>query len=140
MPGTLAAFAFFLLALTGAARAGDPAEGQRVFARRCAVCHMIQTPDGETIVRGNRTGPNQYGIMGRQAGTVPGFDRYGPALVAAGEAGLVWTEAEMARYLEDPAGYLQTLLGDRRARSRMIFRLRDAEERADVAAYLATMN
>jgi cytochrome c len=125
--------------LGGAALADELREGQRVFARRCAVCHQIVTPEGETLVRGNRTGPNLFGIIGRPLGSVPGFDRYGSGLLAAGEAGLVWTEAAMAAYLEDPRGWLRAALQDGGAQSRMIFRLRDAAEREAVAAYLATM-
>jgi cytochrome c len=101
---------------------------------------MIVAPSGETIVRGNRTGPNQFGIIGRQAGTVPGYDRYSPALVAAGEAGLVWSADTLVSYLEDPTAHLRDYLDDGSVRSRMVFKLRDADERADVAAYLATMN
>ena len=128
------------LSLAGAAQAADPAAGERIFAQRCATCHMIVAPGGETIVKGGKTGPNQYGLIGRQAGTAPDFDRYGDSLVAAGEKGLVWTEAEVVKYLEDPRDYLRAYLDDSGARSRMAFKLRDEAERADVAAYLATVD
>lgn len=126
------------LPAAGADVGGDPAAGERVFAQRCAVCHVIARPDGETLVRGGAAGPNMYGIIGRQAGTVPGFRGYGEALLAAGKAGLVWTEAELAAFLEDPRAHLRLQTGDPRATSRMVFRLRDETARADVAAYLAT--
>lgn len=36
--------------------AGDASVGEADF-RKCKACHMIETPDGEQIVRGGRTGP-----------------------------------------------------------------------------------
>lgn len=123
----------------GAAAAQDAAAGEELFARRCSTCHMIVDDAGDTVVKGGRTGPNQWGVIGRQAGSRADFDRYGDALVAAGESGLVWTEDEVVKYLEDPRGYLREYLGDSGARSRMAFKLSKADERANVAAYLATM-
>jgi cytochrome c len=128
-----------MLMLGGTAHAADPANGEKIFAQRCATCHMIVAPSGKTIVKGGKTGPNQYGVVGRQAGTAPDFERYGDDLVAAGEAGLVWTEAEIAAYVEDPRAYLRARLSDNGAKSRMAFKLNGEAERADVAAYLASV-
>ena len=64
--------------------------------------------------------------------------RYGDDLVAAGEAGLVWDEANMAEYLQNPTDFLRTTLDDKKARSKMSFRMRKGGE--DVAAYLATFS
>ena len=136
---TIAAAAIAASALGGAALAQDAANGEQVFARRCATCHMIVSPGGETIVRGGKTGPNQYGVIGRQAGTQEDFKRYGDALVEAGEKGLVWTEEEVAEYVQDPRGYLRDYLDDSGARSRMAYKLRDEGDAADVAAYLASI-
>lgn len=111
---------------------GDAKKGEREF-KKCRACHMIASPD-ETFVKGGRTGPNLYGVIGRQAGTVEDF-KYADSIVAAGEAGLVWTEEEMAEYVKDPKGYLSEKLGES-ATSAMTFRLRKGGE--DVAAYLAT--
>ncbi|MCZ0812829.1 MAG: c-type cytochrome [Pseudomonadota bacterium] len=126
-----------LLALAAPAlAAGDAAEGEKEF-RKCKACHMIQSDDGEMIVRGGRTGPNLYGVIGRTAGAVEDF-KYGDSLVAAGEAGLVWDEENMVPYLEDPKAFLVEQTGDSGARSLMTFRLRKGGE--DVAAYLATFS
>ncbi|HKL46714.1 MAG TPA: cytochrome C [Roseovarius sp.] len=126
-----------LLALAAPAlAAGDAAEGEKEF-RKCKACHMIQADDGEMIVRGGRTGPNLYGVIGRTAGSVEDF-KYGDSLVAAGEAGLVWDEENMVPYLEDPKAFLVEQTGDSGARSLMTFRLRKGGE--DVAAYLATFS
>ena len=61
-----------LLALSSAAFAqdgptGDAEAGEREF-RKCKSCHMIQDAEGEMIVRGGRTGPNLWGVVGRVAG------------------------------------------------------------------------
>lgn len=121
---------------TGAAFAqeGDVAAGEKDF-RKCKACHAIIDDAGEVIVKGGKTGPNLYGIIGRQAGTYPDFN-YGDSIVELGEAGLVWTEEEVVEYLLDPRKYLQTELDDSKAKSKMTFKLKDG---ADVAAYLASL-
>lgn len=134
-----ATLAVAAMALSGAVQAADVAAGERLFAQRCATCHMVVSPSGETIVKGGKTGPNQHGLIGRQAGSVSDFKGYGDALVAAGKAGLVWTEAEIVAYLEDPRAYLRAKTGNNGANSRMAFKLRDEAERANVAAYLASL-
>lgn len=123
----------------GAAEAADIANGERVFNQRCRACHAIVDPAGNVIVAGQNTGPNQWALMGSVAGSDPEFSRYSASLRAAGERGLVWSEEELVKYLQDPRAYLRAYLGDDRARSMMMIRVPDAGERADVAAYLATM-
>ena len=120
---------------TAAYAAGDAAAGEDLF-KRCKSCHGITNGD-EVIVRGGRTGPNLFGMIGMTAGTVEGF-RYGDDMVAAGEAGLVWTEEALAEYVTDPTAYLRTFLGDDSARAKMTFKLRSGGE--DVAAYLASLS
>jgi len=119
---------------TAAYAAGDAAAGEDTF-KRCKSCHGITNGD-EVIVRGGRTGPNLFGVIGRTAGTYEGF-RYGDDTVAAGAAGLVWTEETLAVYVADPTAYLRDVLGDSSARSKMTFKLRSGGE--DVSAYLASL-
>ena len=114
---------------------GDAAAGEKGF-NKCKSCHMITADDGTDIVKGGRTGPNLYGIIGRQAGRVEGF-RYGASLVEAGEAGLVWDAANLTEYVQDPKKFLQTYLDDKGAKSKMSFKLSKGGE--DVAAYLASV-
>ncbi|MBI1186168.1 MAG: c-type cytochrome [Alphaproteobacteria bacterium] len=101
----------------GAQMTGDPAAGERVFAQ-CRTCHSPEAGQ-------NRTGPSLHGIIGRQAGTVPGF-RYSNANRTSG---ITWTEQELFNYLENPRqripGTIMSFVG-----------LRDAQQRADVIAYL----
>lgn len=128
------ALAFAAAGLSSAALAqGDPVAGEKEF-NKCKSCHMVVSPSGEEIVKGGRTGPNLYGVIGRQAGTYPDF-RYGPSTIAAGEAGLVWTEETLIAYVPDPAAFLKEFLGDSGAKSKMAKqRVKDLES---LAAFLA---
>ncbi|MEX0310825.1 MAG: cytochrome c family protein [Tateyamaria sp.] len=114
---------------------GDAAKGEKEF-NKCKSCHMIETADGETIVKGGRTGPNLYGIVGRQAGSLDGF-RYGDDLVAAGEAGLVWDAENFVTYVQDPRAFLREYLDDSKAKSKMTFKLKKGGE--DIYAYLVSV-
>ncbi|MEP2639454.1 cytochrome C [Roseobacter sp.] len=113
---------------------GDAAAGEKTF-NQCKSCHMIVADDGTEVVKGGRTGPNLYGVIGRVAGSSD--FRYGDDIVAAGEAGLVWDETNLAEYAADPRSFLRTYLDDSKAKSRMAFKLRKGG--ADVAAYLASV-
>ena len=117
------------------AGSGDAAAGEKEF-NKCKSCHMIVADDGTEIVKGGRTGPNLYGIVGRQAGTVEDF-RYGDSLVAAGEKGLVWDEATFVAYVQDPKKFLAEYLDDSGARSKMSFRLKSGME--DIYSYLVSV-
>lgn len=119
------AMPFVLLALLGlgasahAARAGDAARGQQVYAR-CMACHALAF---------DRVGPRHCGLIGRRAGSVPGFD-YSPAMK---RSGITWNEQTLARFLADP---LATVPG-----STMTYAgVPDAQERADLIAYLERAN
>ena len=112
---------------------GDPAAGEKGF-RRCKACHSVSNGE-DVIVRGGRSGPDLYGVIGRPAGAVEGF-RYSAALTAAGEAGLVWDADTLVAFVTDPRAFLRDYLDDSTARSTMTFRLRKGGE--DIAAWLAT--
>jgi len=120
---------------TAAFAQGDATAGESDF-RSCKSCHTISNGD-EVIMRGGRTGPNLFGIIGRPAGSFEGF-RYGSSMTAAGEAGLVWTEALVAEFVSDPTAFLRTYLDDSGARSKMTFKARSGGE--DLAAYLASVS
>lgn len=77
-----------------AASAPSAAEGARVF-QRCFSCHSVDPAEGHV------QGPNLAGIVGRSAGTRPGYS-YSPALRRARAGGLVWTEPALDRFLADP--------------------------------------
>ncbi|MCR9124839.1 MAG: cytochrome C [Rhodobacteraceae bacterium] len=132
---TVVAGMFAIPAFADGHSIGDAEAGEKGF-NKCKACHMISTPAGEDIVKGGRTGPNLYNIIGRQAGVVEGF-RYGDDLVAAGEAGLVWDAANFVEYVQDPRAFLRTYLDDSKAKSKMAFKLNKGGE--DVYAYLVSV-
>lgn len=124
-----------LAALAAPAFAGDAAKGETEF-KKCKACHSIVADDGTAIVKGGKVGPNLYGVIGRQIGSVADF-KYGASLVAAGSDGSVWDEAQLAAYVADPTAWLKTKLADEAAKSSMSFKLAKGGE--DVAAYLASV-
>ena len=100
-----------------AALTGDPVRGRRVFAQ-CMTCHAVQ--EGR-----NNVGPSLYQIVGRESGTVPGFN-YSRANL---DSDVIWTEENLFDYLANPQAYIPGTI--------MIFPgLRSPQDRADVIAYL----
>ena len=115
---------------------GDAGAGEKVF-NKCKACHMIQDADGNDIVKGGRTGPNLYGLLGRVAGSAD--FKYGKSIVEAGEGGIAWNEEEFVKYVADPKKYLAEVTDNKRARSKMAFKLKDAEDAANVWAYIVSV-
>jgi len=75
--------------------AGDSDKGEKVF-RKCKACHVVDKEQ-------NRVGPHLVGIIGRTSGAVEGF-KYSKAMK---DAGLTWTEENLAAYLTDPRGFIK---------------------------------
>jgi cytochrome c len=99
---------------TAAEAAGDASRGEALY-RDCQTCHAIDK---------NQIGPMHRGVVGRTSGTVPGFD-YSEALK---KAGIVWTEANLDKWLTDP----EILVPG----SKMFFSVDKAGDRADIIAFL----
>ena len=74
---------------------GDDAKGKRVFLR-CRSCHTLEE-GGRSL-----TGPNLWGVFGRQAGTFEGY-RFSNALA---EADFVWTPDKLNEWLLKPKDFL----------------------------------
>lgn len=121
----------FVIATSGLASAQDAAKGKSVF-NQCMACHALD----HAVV-----GPPLGGVIGRKAGTVTGFS-YSPLMKAAGDAGLVWSSAELVDYLKNPTAYLTTYVKgkgkDATGSSKMVFMLGSETQRKNVAAYLET--
>jgi cytochrome c len=101
--------------------AGNAATGAALF-NRCTLCHSPAKGGG------NRLGPNLFGVVGRKAGTFPGFS-YSAAMK---NSGIVWTPAKLDAWLAAPQ---QVVPGNN-----MPFAgIADAPQRADLVAYLATL-
>lgn len=97
-----------------ACAAGDPAHGA-VLYKDCQVCHSIDKND---------VGPMHKGVVGRTAGTVPGYS-YSPALH---DAKIVWNEQNLDQWLTDPQKFIPG--------SRMFYQVDDPQDRADLIAFL----
>jgi len=111
----------FALSAGQAEAGGDPAKGERVY-KKCKACHAI----GEGAK--NRVGPQLNAVVGRAAGSIPGY-RYSKAMREAGDAGLVWTTEALDDYLAAPKAFLKG--------TKMAFPgLKKATDRENLIAYL----
>jgi len=134
MKSKLALLAVLAMASTPAFAAGDAANGEKDF-KQCQTCHAVIDDTGAVLAGKGKIGPNLYGVFGRQAGSLEGF-KYGESIIAAGATGMIWDESHFIAYVQDPAKYLQTHLDDKKAKSKMAFKVKDAEAAADLYAYL----
>ena len=122
MENTIVLLAFHFTGVAGVAEstaASDVENGRKIFTA-CAACHAADQPA--------RTGPDLRGVIGRKAGSLPGF-RYSRALK---NAKLVWNDATLDAYLADPQSALPG--------NTMPFPgLPDAAQRFALIAYLKTL-
>ncbi len=108
--------------LSTSARAQDAAAGEKDFLV-CRACHQIG-PGAKIAV-----GPVLNGVVGRKAGTYPGFDYS----TANKDSGIVWTPEELDKYLTNPAAVVP--------HTKMIFPgIKDDKKRKDIIAYLEQFN
>ncbi|MGD0633048.1 MAG: c-type cytochrome [Beijerinckiaceae bacterium] len=116
----------------------DPVKGKQTF-NQCLACHRIG-PDAKALV-----GPPLTNVIGRKAGSFEGF-AYSPLLKAAGDAGLVWSQAAIVDYLVNPSNYLKKYLTDNgkpdaaTGASKMVYMLANEGQRKNVVAYVATFS
>jgi nitrite reductase (NO-forming) len=97
---------------------GDATAGRLVF-RKCQACHSMEP--GKTIL-----GPSLAGIIGRKAGSEPGYS-YSPAMK---QANIVWDAKTLDAYLNDPQKVVPG--------NKMPFPgLKTDTDRADVLAFFA---
>ena len=94
---------------------GDAAKGEVAFLQ-CKICHQLAQ---------NGIGPQLHGVVGRKAGTIPGFN-YSDAVKGSG---ITWTPEKLFQFIEKPQrvmpGTKMTFAG-----------VSDAQTRADIIAYL----
>jgi len=88
---TFAASVAFAASVGQAFAAGDPAAGEKVFAK-CKACHQV----GETAK--NAVAPELNGIDGRKAASVEGYN-YSEA---AKGSGITWDEATFKEFIKNP--------------------------------------
>ena len=138
MKKNLNIFTVLLLFPFSLVAAGDMAKGEKIF-KKCKSCHMIVHDSGRTIVKGGRNGPNLYGILGRAAGSINGF-KYGKSLATLGKSGFVWSEYEFVTYVANPKKYLVDKLDDKKARSKMSYKLKNEADALNIWAYLESVS
>jgi cytochrome c len=105
-----------------AALAADPAAGEKIFKTQCGICHAVAAGQ-------NRIGPTLFGVVGRQAGSVPGFNYTADHK----KLGITWDAANLDKYLTNPRAMVPDT-------SMVYAGLKDDAERADLVAYLATLH
>ena len=120
---TVAAVPPFVLTAFAASQVGSVSSGQDIYDRQCLVCHSLEREY-------HKEGPSLYKIWGKNAGTVPYFGKY---KALKGANGIVWNEKTLDQWLTDPRSMV-----DGRDTG-MTLRLEDAQQRADVIAYLKSL-
>jgi cytochrome c len=114
--------ALLLAGSATAALAADPAAGEKTFKTQCGICH--------TVVAGeNRIGPTLFGVVGRPAGSVPGFHYTADHK----KLGITWDAANLDKYLTNPRAMVPDT-------SMVYAGLKDDAKRADLVAYLETLH
>ena len=105
-----------------AALAADPAAGEKIFKAQCGICHAV-------VAGQNRIGPTLFGVVGRTAGSVPGFNYTADHK----KLGVTWDAANLDKYLANPRAMVPDT-------SMVYAGLKDDTERADLVAYLETLH
>jgi len=96
----------------------NAAEGAKIF-KKCTACHSIAEGGA------NKIGPALWGVLGRPAGSVPGY-KYSKAMTAHGKN---WSFEEMNGFLIKPKDWIKG--------TKMSFAgLKKAKDRAAVILYL----
>ncbi len=104
------------------AMAQDAAAGEKDFAV-CRACHQIG-PNAK-----NAVGPELNGLIGRKAGTAPGYNYS----AANKNSGITWDAETLTPYLENPQGVVKG--------TKMIFAgIKDPQKVKDVIAFLSQFN
>lgn len=100
--------------------AADAGAGERLW-RQCSACHALEAG-------ANGVGPYLHGVVDRPKGAAEGFG-YSDVLATMGGE---WTPENLSDFIENPRGYAP---GTAMAYNGM----RDIEDRANLIAYLATI-
>ena len=105
------------LTLSACSSGGDAVRGRELYTQNCAACH--------SLTASTENAPMHCGLIGRKAGTVPGF----PYSEAMRSSGLRWDEKTLDEFLTAPYLVLPgTIMG--------FPGFGEATDRADVIAYL----
>jgi len=113
---------FLLAAAPLVASAADLANGQRLFASRCASCHSV----GPSARAG--FGPQLNAVFGRRAGSTADF-RYSPAMV---KSGIVWNDKTLTAFIDSPSDLVP-------GTKMRFWGMSDTKQVGDLLAYLRTL-
>ena len=117
-----AAVAIALSALPPTAHAADE-DLEITFNDHCRECHSFLKGD-------NRLGPSLYGVVGRKAGTEPGYG-YTPSLK---DSGVTWDEPTLDKWIANPDAVIPG-----NGMSPPYGGVADAEIRKRIVAFLKTL-
>ena len=93
-------------------------QGETLFKKNCAICHTLEAGK-------NKIGPSLAGVVGRKAGSVPGF-AYSAANKNSGD---IWDAQTLDIYLVDPRKFMPG--------TKMVFvGLKNPEDRKALIEYL----
>ncbi len=96
-------------------------EGKALFNDVCSACHTDKPNK-------NKIGPSLFGVIGRHAGSAPGFD-YSDAMKGAP---VTWNDDTLDRYLADPKTFVPG--------NKMPYQgVKNEERRTEIIAYLHTL-
>jgi cytochrome c len=99
------------------ALAGDAEAGAELYSAECRGCHAVSIA------------PTLRGVIGRPIASVVAFTGYSEGLKS--RSGEAWSEANLGAFLTAPAAFAPG--------TQMVKSLPDAQQRADVIAYIATL-
>jgi cytochrome c len=81
-----------LVIVSAPARGENANAGPEAFNNNCRTCHSVKEGD-------NRLGPSLNKIIGRKAGTAPGYSNYSQGLKSSG---ITWDEATLDKFITNP--------------------------------------
>jgi cytochrome c len=85
-------FAAAIIVSAAPARSETPNVGPEAFNNNCRTCHSAKEGD-------NRLGPSLNKVIGRKAGTAPGYSNYSQGLKSSG---ITWDEATLDKFITNP--------------------------------------
>jgi len=111
------------LSIGPSAHAADMAAGKAIFDKTCANCHSIEAGV-------NKVGPSLFDVVDRPIASIQGYE-YSKTMRGVAKDWKVWDEKHLNAYLTNPRQVLHGV--------RMFFAVPDAQDRANVIAYLNTV-
>ncbi|KAK9728266.1 Cytochrome c [Popillia japonica] len=100
-------------------KGGNVEKGKQIFMKQCSRCHSVDPKACHGM------GPNLHGVVGRQAGSIPGF-HFSSAFE---KSTLVWDPENLSSYLQNPRKHIPS-------NNMPYCCLEDPEDRRNIIAFL----